>query len=178
MNSTYLNHAFEQHHQKAVMILGRHRANPNNGDGRLGYQELAAYVAEGFTEPVERTDLYLRLLACVRAERLPLPSVVHMRGLMAAIWNSDTVPPEHGQDFEQVCSSISESICYDIGKYATDSMQSIAHTLRVHLEVQMEFQMGGNSDYQKSSSMIQEPHQTDAPNSKPLTKVEGKPTLH
>lgn len=168
MDSVTLDLLYQKHRQRAVMLLARSRVDPNPADPLYGYRDLAQYIAQGFNEPFDNMDLYLRLLACAQAENSALPSITHMTRLMSMVWESNIVPPQHEQAFHHACHHVSESLCYDIGKFATDSMKSIAQTLRVELQVQM--------GYEKDTP---EAEPQKPPEDVPAFTIEpGKPTLH
>lgn len=172
MDSASLHQEYSNHLQKVVDILAyTGTESPEAVQGRL-YATLAGYVAVGFTEPIDRTDLYLRLLACTRAEQLPLPSVRHMQALMTQIWNGK-VPHQGGLVLQELCQHISEVLCYEIGKFATESMQAIAATLRVDLQVELGYEQD-HSDL----VMTQEPQKTDDKEADPPVPVDGTKTIH
>lgn len=173
MDSTYLREVFESHHRKTVAILSNAKSKPDKADPLYGYSDLATYVSQGFKEPLDRTDLYLRLLACSRAERMALPSIAHMRALMSAVWANDLVPPKYRHTFEHICHQVSESLCYDIGKFATDSMKSVAATLHVEITVELGYQ-----SQEDTPVMTQEPQKRDNLYHQSPTTVDGKPTTH
>jgi hypothetical protein len=136
MSDPQLDRAYQQLHATAVMILAKSKINKRLHDPYYGYRELAAFVHEGVTDPLDEDQLYLRLLAACKAERSALPTLGHMQALMSLIWSID-VAPKHEQAFSQVCHRVNEALCYEIGMFATDSMKSVAACLHVDLQVQM-----------------------------------------
>jgi hypothetical protein len=153
------------------MMLARSRIDPHPHDPMYGYRDLARYVQDGFKEPFDRTDLYLRLLAAAKAERTALPTLTHMQALMSMVWESDMIPAKYETEFQSVCHHISETLCFDIGKYATESMKALAQTLRVELNVQM----GYEQDESPKMEVSQEAPAKEETQTMPLT---GKPTIH
>jgi hypothetical protein len=166
--------AFEHHHSTAVMMLARSKIERRPNDPYYGYRDLARYVHAGLTDPMDKQDMYLRLLACAKAERLALPSLGHMQALMSMVWDAHAIPAHLEADFHEVCHRVNETLCYEIGKFATDSMKALAATLRVDLQVKMAY------------DETQEPTQGVAPAPQPEADTKAapsandgsKPTLH
>jgi hypothetical protein len=163
-----LHQAFELHHSTAVMMLARSKIDKRPNDPYYGYRDLARYVHAGLAEPLDTKDVYLRLLACAKAERLPLPTIGHMQALMSMVWNENAIPSGVEQEFHRICHSVNEALCFEIGQFATDSMKALAATLRVDLQVHM--------GYQNEPS--EPPVQAEVEKTIPLVTPDGKPTLH
>jgi hypothetical protein len=169
--------SFQHHHATAVMLLARSKIEKRPDDPYYGYRDLARYIHDGIREPFDHKELYLRMMACAKAERLPLPSIGHMQALMAMVWDAQAIPPQYESQFHQVCHHVSEALCYDIGSFATDSMKSLAATLRVDLQVSLGYQneTGANANANADVTVVQQKDQQEP--SLPAAK-DGNHTLH
>lgn len=190
MSDPQLDRAFQQLHAAAVMILAKSKIEKRPADPYYGYRDLARFVHEGLKEPFDSDHLYLRLLAACKAERSALPTLGHMQALMSLVWGIE-VDPRYAHEFAQVCHRISETLCYDVGMFATDSMRALAATLKVDLQVQLGYSEDMHAEqacpvptsapvaHQPAAQYQQSPEAKEASGgSKDAEKGTDKPTLH
>lgn len=175
MSDTAMDQAFQHHYSTAVMMLARSKIDRRPNDPYYGYRDLAKYVHTGLTEPLDTSDVYLRLLAVCKAERTPLPTLGHMQALMSMVWDTSAIPVTMEQDFHQICHRVNETLCFEIGQFATDSMKALAATLRVDLQVQMGYQ---NEPDAPAAAPQPESAPTSDGGDTTVAKADSKHTLH